>query len=269
MNLMLRVFISIYFFFSWKSKVQGYRFDPDGDYVRTWLPELARMPTEWIHHPWNAPKCVLEAAGVELGVNYPKPLVDINTAQERLDDAATMMWELNRAARAEKLDGSAEVVEDNLLSMEVLDIPKVVVKKEVSADTSSFHQRVLPFQNLKSYLRGKGMEEPNGKTIKGVETKDPRNNSKVDEEDLLSTVESSTRKRSYNESQCAVPPSCFSSISYKKMQSELDSFKARDSVRSPSVQLWQEPDGNGVKKVIKFMIVFPKLIIFPLFIVSL
>ncbi|KAF2299694.1 hypothetical protein GH714_002520 [Hevea brasiliensis] len=34
---------------------EGYKFDPHGEYVRRWLPELARLPTEWIHHPWNAP----------------------------------------------------------------------------------------------------------------------------------------------------------------------------------------------------------------------
>ncbi|KAB5568699.1 hypothetical protein DKX38_002492 [Salix brachista] len=42
---------------------EGYKFDPHGEYVRRWLPELARLPTEWIHHPWNAPESVLQAAG--------------------------------------------------------------------------------------------------------------------------------------------------------------------------------------------------------------
>ena len=33
----------------------GYKYDPDGEYVRRWVPELTRLPTEWIHHPWDAP----------------------------------------------------------------------------------------------------------------------------------------------------------------------------------------------------------------------
>ncbi|CAI8585571.1 unnamed protein product [Vicia faba] len=41
---------------------EGYKCDPNGEYVRRWLPELARLPTEWIHHPWNAPESVLQAA---------------------------------------------------------------------------------------------------------------------------------------------------------------------------------------------------------------
>jgi hypothetical protein len=47
------------------------RFDPDGEFVRRWLPALARLPTEYIHAPWTAPPEVLEAADVELGLSYP------------------------------------------------------------------------------------------------------------------------------------------------------------------------------------------------------
>ncbi|GFZ10056.1 cryptochrome 1 [Actinidia rufa] len=60
---------------------EGYKFDPHGEYVRRWLPELARLPTEWIHHPWNAPESVLQAAGIELGSNYPRPIVEIDAAK--------------------------------------------------------------------------------------------------------------------------------------------------------------------------------------------
>ncbi|KAL4431148.1 hypothetical protein ABPG75_006404 [Micractinium tetrahymenae] len=51
------------------------RFDPDGNYVRRWLPVLARLPAKYIHQPWTAPESVLEDAGVELGVNYPFPVI--------------------------------------------------------------------------------------------------------------------------------------------------------------------------------------------------
>jgi deoxyribodipyrimidine photo-lyase len=56
--------------------VQGEKFDPDGEYVRRWIPELRELPTEWIHKPWEAPPLVLGAAGVKLGETYPEPIVD-------------------------------------------------------------------------------------------------------------------------------------------------------------------------------------------------
>lgn len=55
---------------------QGRRFDPDGDYVRRWVPELAKVPGRWIHAPWEAPPLELAVSGVTLGETYPYPLVD-------------------------------------------------------------------------------------------------------------------------------------------------------------------------------------------------
>lgn len=62
---------------------QGEKFDPLGDYVRRWVPELAGMPEGYIHRPWEAPEGVLHAAGVRLGDNYPRPVVDHRFARER------------------------------------------------------------------------------------------------------------------------------------------------------------------------------------------
>jgi deoxyribodipyrimidine photo-lyase len=56
--------------------LQGVKFDSNGDYVRRWVPELARLPTDHLHAPWEAPSEVLAAAGVRLGDTYPKPIVD-------------------------------------------------------------------------------------------------------------------------------------------------------------------------------------------------
>ncbi|MBN1654564.1 MAG: hypothetical protein JXA30_12400 [Deltaproteobacteria bacterium] len=67
---------------------QGDRFDPDGTYVRQWVPELAKMPAKHIHCPWEAPNTVLEDAGVHLVDNYPRPIVDHRQARQRYLDAA-------------------------------------------------------------------------------------------------------------------------------------------------------------------------------------
>ncbi len=63
--------------------LQGRKFDPGGDYVRKWAPELAALPTKWIHAPWETPPSVLETAGIRLGRAYPKPIVDHATARKR------------------------------------------------------------------------------------------------------------------------------------------------------------------------------------------
>jgi deoxyribodipyrimidine photo-lyase len=47
------------------------------------VPELARLPDKFVHRPWEAPAPVLQAAGVELGRNYPHPLVDHGVARDK------------------------------------------------------------------------------------------------------------------------------------------------------------------------------------------
>lgn len=63
--------------------VQGQRFDAEGAYIRQWLPGLRRLPTRWIHAPWEAPPSVLAEAGVRLGETYPRPLVEHQAARRR------------------------------------------------------------------------------------------------------------------------------------------------------------------------------------------
>ncbi len=74
--------------------LQGEKFDPKGEYVRRWIPELARMPARFIHRPWEAPGAVLREAGVRLGRSYPRPMVDHRLARERF--LAITGWHLNR-----------------------------------------------------------------------------------------------------------------------------------------------------------------------------
>ena len=75
---------------------QGRKFDPEGAYVRRWCPELAKLPTEFIHAPFDAPPEVLAAAGVVLGETYPEPLVDHGAARA----AALKGYEEVKAAAA-------------------------------------------------------------------------------------------------------------------------------------------------------------------------
>jgi deoxyribodipyrimidine photo-lyase len=63
--------------------IQGEKFDPSGVYVRRWVPELSKLPDEWIHKPWKAPASILVEAGVQLGTTYPTPIVDHDWARER------------------------------------------------------------------------------------------------------------------------------------------------------------------------------------------
>ncbi len=63
--------------------LQGRRFDPRGDWVRRWVPELAGVPEQHIHAPWEMPAAVAAAAGVRLGETYPRPVVDLRQGRER------------------------------------------------------------------------------------------------------------------------------------------------------------------------------------------
>lgn len=79
--------------------LQGERHDPEGHYVRQFLPELAGLSTEWIHKPWQAPLTVLKSAGVILGQTYPSPIVDHGQARNRaLAAFQTIQYDARRRA---------------------------------------------------------------------------------------------------------------------------------------------------------------------------
>ncbi|GJL62975.1 MAG: deoxyribodipyrimidine photo-lyase [Nitrospirales bacterium] len=62
---------------------QGLKFDPTGEYVGRWIPELAKLPVPWIHKPWEAPPLLLAEHGITLGSTYPYPIVDHQKARQR------------------------------------------------------------------------------------------------------------------------------------------------------------------------------------------
>nr|AQM74411.1 blue-light photoreceptor [Artemisia annua] len=103
---------------------EGYTFDPNGEYVRRWLPELARLPTEWIHHPWDAPEYVLQAAGIELGSNYPLPIVKLDAAKSRLQEALAQMWQYEASSRAILENGLEEGLGDSTEATSLIAFPQ-------------------------------------------------------------------------------------------------------------------------------------------------
>ncbi|MBX5158855.1 deoxyribodipyrimidine photo-lyase [Rhizobium sp. NZLR8] len=71
------------FFRIFNPVLQGQTFDPDGDYIRAHVPELRELGAKYIHRPFEAPKSMLDAAGITLGQTYPKPIVDHTRARNR------------------------------------------------------------------------------------------------------------------------------------------------------------------------------------------
>ena len=62
---------------------QGKKFDPQGAYIKKFVPELKRLPLKYLFNPNSAPKSVLHEAGIILGKTYPKPLVDLKESRDQ------------------------------------------------------------------------------------------------------------------------------------------------------------------------------------------
>ena len=62
---------------------QGHKFDPQGTYTRKYVPELKNLPNKFLFSPWEAPKDLLQQAGVILGKSYPAPIVDLKLSREK------------------------------------------------------------------------------------------------------------------------------------------------------------------------------------------
>jgi deoxyribodipyrimidine photo-lyase len=62
--------------------LQGKKFDPDGSFIRCWVPELANVPKEFIHAPWEMPSDLQSRIKVQIGKTYPKPIVNHSDARK-------------------------------------------------------------------------------------------------------------------------------------------------------------------------------------------
>ncbi|KPL74810.1 deoxyribodipyrimidine photolyase [Ornatilinea apprima] len=87
--------------------LQGKKFDPRGDFVRAWVPELGRVPEKYIHEPWLMNLQEQSAAGCRVGRDYPAPLVDHSAARERTLEAfraSRLRWEQRQAGEQPETD---------------------------------------------------------------------------------------------------------------------------------------------------------------------
>ncbi|GAB2294440.1 Cryptochrome-2 [Dionaea muscipula] len=237
-------------------EVQGSKFDPEGEYVRQWLPELARMPTEWIHHPWDAPHSVLKFAGVELGVNYPTPIIEIDMAREHLTQAVLLMQEL---AGSEASNGTNEVIVENTEenmgilvdhhSMNVgnsaaAPIPRVVLKdKAVFPFGSSSGDQKVPsaacnsMNRMSSRKRPKHVEETGDLQDDVNCYNDAGGSTSRMDEDLCSTADSSSaKKQTISRTSLCVHHAC--SISSAN-NNDVDAEPFLDSESSDLNQHWE------------------------------
>jgi len=71
--------------------LQGKRFDPEGEYIKKYIPELANVPNHYIHSPWEMPIDIQEKSHCEIGKDYPNPIIDHNYAKQRTLRAYKMM----------------------------------------------------------------------------------------------------------------------------------------------------------------------------------
>ncbi len=59
------------------------KFDPDGNYTKKYVPELRNLDIKYLFNPWEADFDKLQNAGITLGKNYPKPIVDLKSSRNK------------------------------------------------------------------------------------------------------------------------------------------------------------------------------------------
>lgn len=66
--------------------LQSERYDPEGEYIKRWIPELGKLDKKYIHKPWEAKESYLRSCNVVLGENYPRPMIDLAFGRNRALD---------------------------------------------------------------------------------------------------------------------------------------------------------------------------------------
>lgn len=77
----------------------SYKHDANGEFIRTWIPEIAALPNEFIHEPWKINPELAQSYGVELGVTYPLPIID---PHQSLREERKFLWDLKKSPLGKK-----------------------------------------------------------------------------------------------------------------------------------------------------------------------
>jgi deoxyribodipyrimidine photo-lyase len=64
--------------------LQGKKFDPQGKFIKHWIPELSGIPTKYIHSPWEMPATIQKQSGCIIGRDYPQPIIEHSFARDRI-----------------------------------------------------------------------------------------------------------------------------------------------------------------------------------------
>ena len=78
---------------------QGEEKDPDGVFIRQWLPQLSEIPVPLIHTPWNLSAMEQMMYGMTLGEDYPEPIVDI---KQSYSDAQRLLWDWRKRPQVQE-----------------------------------------------------------------------------------------------------------------------------------------------------------------------
>lgn len=107
----------------------GQQYNPDGNYIRKWVPELEHLPTEYLHEPWKAPKHILDSAGVQLGSSYPNRIILMSTARQRYH---RVLWSMRKVLSQSKVSKSLSLNGEKVTVTE-WPLPKEVQQEEDSS----------------------------------------------------------------------------------------------------------------------------------------
>ncbi len=132
--------------------------DGTGEYCRRWLPELARLPTKYLHTPWRAPPEVLKEAGVELGVTYPERVVDdLSSAREATVEA---LLDARRSAMHANDAGGYDLIE-----LPTGQMTRVFTKQEFRLDSNGAIKPGKPkaLVSSRGRVRGRGRRAAAGR----------------------------------------------------------------------------------------------------------